>query len=225
MQLLVKDVSALLDIPEKTIYRWISRREIPAHRVNDGYRFSRDELLDWATERKLDVSKLLSVADESAGLPTLVNALEAGGIHHGIEGADKRSVLQAMVTRLPIPEDADRAVLLELLLAREALASTGVGEGIAIPHARKPIVLDVAEASVAVGFLAKPVDFGAIDGQPVSCLFLLLSPTARVHLHLLSQLAHALQYQAFRDAVRRTAPREELLDAARQVLPAMAKGP
>jgi nitrogen PTS system EIIA component len=222
MQLVVKDVSALLDVPEKTVYRWISRREIPVHRVHDEYRFSRDELLDWATERKLDVSRLLSaLPDEAPGMPTLVQALEVGGVHHGIAGVDKSAVLEQMVGRLTFIEEAEREILLELLLARESLSSTGVGDGIALPHARRPIVVDTEKASVSIGFLAHPVDFASMDGIPVRCLFLLVSPTPRVHLHLLSRLSQALKQPSFREAIDRSASQAEIMKITGAIRPAV----
>jgi nitrogen PTS system EIIA component len=102
------------------------------------------------------------------------------------------------------------------LLAREELASTGIGDGIAIPHVRNPIVLHVHEPIVALCFLEKSVDFGAMDGQPVSALFTLISPTVRSHLHLLSRLAFVLRNPAFRTAVKEQASRDVLTEALRR---------
>ena len=215
MQLVVKDVCRLFDVPEKTVYRWISRREIPAWRVNGEYRFSRDELIEWATERKLDVSKLLAArpgGDEA--LPSIADALRRGGVHHGVSGTHPRAVLEALVQRLKLPEGTDRAHLLELLLAREAVGTTGVGEGIAVPHVRSPVVLDVDGPSIALGLLETPVEFGAVDGRPVEAVFLLVTPSARVHLHVLSRLARLLKDSTFREAVRRGLPAEDVFAAA-----------
>jgi PTS system nitrogen regulatory IIA component len=94
-------------------------------------------------------------------------------------------------------------------LAREALGSTGIGDGIAIPTCN-PIVL---LSRPYLCFLEQPVDFGALDGQPVSTLFTLISPTVRAHLHLLSRLAFALRDPRFKAAVRSQASREEIFDA------------
>src|SRR5438034_985186 len=62
---------------------------------------------------------------------------------------------------------------------REALQSTGVGDGIAIPHVRNPIVLHVSRPMITLCFLERPIDFGALDGKPVHVLFSLISPTVR----------------------------------------------
>jgi PTS system nitrogen regulatory IIA component len=122
-----------------------------------------------------------------------------------------------------LPEEVDREFLLKMLLAREDLASTGVGEGIAIPHVRSPIVLHVARPTVTLCFLETPVDFGALDGRPVQCLFTLVSPTVRAHLHLISRLAFALRDPAFKETIRRQGSRDEILAEFRRIDTALAQ--
>ena len=101
-------------------------------------------------------------------------------------------------------------------LARETLGSTGVGDGIAIPHVRNPVVLHVRPA-VTLCFLEHPVDFGALDGIPARALFLLVSPTTRAHLHLLSRLGAALHDAELKRLVREQGGRDEILAAFRRV--------
>src|SRR6266446_9107793 len=99
MQLGVRDVSKLLNVSEKTIYRWVGQGILPAYRVNDQYRFNRAELLEWATSRRMNVSPDIFVEPESSATPVpgLVEALQAGGIFYRIGGTDKESVLRAVV--------------------------------------------------------------------------------------------------------------------------------
>jgi PTS system nitrogen regulatory IIA component len=78
---------------------------------------------------------------------------------------------------------------------------------------RNPIVLHLSRATVTLCFLEQPVDFGALDGQPVSILFTLISPTVRAHLHLLSRLAFTLREPRFKAAVSTQASREEIFEA------------
>jgi PTS system nitrogen regulatory IIA component len=115
---------------------------------------------------------------------------------------------------MSLPGRADKALLLQVLLARESLASTGIGDGVAIPHARSPIVLRVARPAITLCFLEHPVDFDAIDGKPVFCLFTLVTPTVKSHLHLLSRIAFALRDPSFKDVISRRAPAAEILQAA-----------
>ena len=129
-----------------------------------------------------------------------------------MDGASKTDVLHALVSALPLPADADREFLVSVLEAREALGSTGIGDGIAIPHVRNPIVLHVSHPFVALALLKQPVDFDALDGQPVNALFLVVSPTIPTHLRILAQLGALLRDPMLRGLLRANAPNEALRD-------------
>lgn len=213
MQLSVKELAKMLDVTERTIYRWIKDQTIPFYKVHDQYRFNRVDILDWATANKMDVSHQLinDGVDRKAAGWNLVEAIKKGGIHYRIEGKDKKSLLGAVVRLLDLPDDVKRDSLLEAMLVREELGSTGFGEGIAIPHARYPVVTHIAAALVSVCFLDKPLDYGSIDGKPVSCLFTLISPTVRSHLEMLSRIAHVLKDAGVKNALVSQKNREVIL--------------
>jgi len=219
VQLTVREAAALLRVPEETVHRWIKTRGIPATRVNEQVRFHRAELLEWATAQGVGVSADIFQTDGSAaaGKDGLHEALVAGGIVYGLRGGDVASVLRAAVRAVRLPDCVDRERLLELLVAREALSPTGIGDGIAIPHVRNPIILEVQRPTIGLCFLESPVDFHALDGRPVRCLFLLISPTIRAHLAILSRLAFALRDPGVREAVRRQGPPDEILAGMRRV--------
>lgn len=218
MQINVKEAARLLAVSEKTIYRWIRQGDIPAYKINDLYRFSRAELLEWATAKRVSVSP--DIFAEAAGqdpLPGLVDAIRAGGIHYRVSGETKSEVLEAVVELMRLPEEVDKKFLLSVILARESLGSTGFGHGIAIPHVRNPIVLHIPRPMITLCFLETPIEFGAIDGQPVHTLFTLISPTVQAHLHLLSRLTYGLRQAQFAVPVAEQAAREALLEGARAV--------
>jgi PTS system nitrogen regulatory IIA component len=218
MQLSVRDAAHILNVSEKTIYRWIAQGSLPAYRVNEQYRFHRSELLEWATSRRINVSPEIfrePEATAAAPLPGVAAALQAGGVFYRVGGTDRESVLRSIVEIMRLPDAVDRDFLVKVLLAREDLGSTGVGDGIAIPHVRNPIVLHVASPTITLCFLEKPVDFRAIDRKPVGALFTLVSPTVRAHLHLLSRLAFLLRDPGIKGLIERQASREEILDAVR----------
>lgn len=228
MKLTVDDVTQLFNVSEKTIYRWIRSSGLPAFRVNNQYRFNRTDLLEWAAAHRVNVSPTLVQPEPSpdeAALPGLADALTAGGVFYRIGGHDKATVLRAMVEVLRLPERVDREALLQVLLAREELGSTGIGDGIAIPHARNPIVLSVTRPSVTLCFLEQPIDFEALDGKPVNTLFTLVSPTIHTHLHLLSRLSFALRNEGFKAALLGQASREEILERARRAEDALRPQP
>lgn len=218
MQLTVRDVSELLNVSEKTVYRWIGERNLPGYRLSGQYRFNRAELIEWATTNKVNVSpKIFRDEGNAVPLPDLADALQAGGVFYRLGGSDKESVLRNVVEYLRLPEEVDRGFLFEMLLARESLESTAIGEGIAIPHARSPIVLHVPRAMVTLCFLEQPVDFGALDGKPVHALFTVVSPTVKAHLHLLSRIAFGLRDREFKALVLQQGSRDAILSAAQRI--------
>ena len=229
MQLSVKDAAMILNVTEKTVYRWIKQEIIPCYRINEQLRFNRSELLEWATSRRIQVHPdIFKEPETNTPLPSLTDALKAGGVAYRIEGTDPASVLRSIVAVLMLQEEVDREFLYEVLLARETLGSTGIGDGIAIPHVRNPVVLHVTKPTVTLCFLENPIDFHAIDGKPVNILFTLISPSVRAHLHLLSRLGFVLHNPDFKALLHRQASREELLAglaAAEALLPSKEMKP
>ena len=213
MQLSVKDAASLLNVPEDTIYEWVRQEEIPSYTINDQVRFNRSELLEWATARNIQISPDLFSAAEPGKpqLPSLSSALAEGGVAYDVPGSDQPAVLQAVVGLLRLPEEVDRDFLFQILLARESMGSTGVGDGIAIPHVRNPVVLHVSKPTITLCFLQTPIDFQAVDGKPVDILFTLISPTVKIHLHLLSRLGYVLRNKEVKAALKRRAPQDELM--------------
>ncbi len=118
---------------------------------------------------------------------------------------------------MQLPAGFDRSVLCELFLARESAGSTAVGDGIAIPHPRHPVVLPVGRPMLTLCFLERPVDFGAADRQPVHTLFVLVSPTIRAHLRMLARIACALRDEPLRAVLKRRGPPAEVLREVRRV--------
>ncbi len=217
MQLSVKEISGLLNVAEKTIYRWIKQGSIPVYRINGQNRFNRAEILEWATSKRIPVSPQLMVEEVSGSvvMPTLVDTLKEAGIHYHVAGNVKSQVLRTVVDLMQLPDEVDRDFLYKVLLARETLGSTGVGDGVAIPHVRNPIVLHITQPVLTLCFLEQPIPFGSIDGEPVNILFTLISTTVRAHLHLLSRLSFVLRNPGFREALRKQVFREQVLQALR----------
>jgi PTS system nitrogen regulatory IIA component len=183
--------------------------------VNEQFRFNRAELLEWATSRRIPISPDIFLETETSkvSLPLLADALKAGGVVYRVGGKDKPTVLRAVVDVMMLPEEVDREFLYQVLLARETLGSTGIGDGIAIPHVRNPVVLHVNKPMITLCFLEHPIDFGALDGKPVTTLFAMISPTVMAHLHLLSHLRFVLHNPEFKAALKRQASRDELMEA------------
>jgi mannitol/fructose-specific phosphotransferase system IIA component (Ntr-type) len=105
----------------------------------------------------------------------------------------------------------DLAKSYEAVLSREALASTGLENGIAVPHAKTTAVGDLA---VAIGVAPKGVDFSALDGKPSHLFFLLLAPPDKSgpHIEALAEIARMTRSPAFTRALRTTTSAEEVMD-------------
>lgn len=212
MRLSVREVANHLGVSENEVFHWVERDKLPATRVDGQFRFSPSAVYEWATSRGVPIAgNLFLERHEPAQGPPLTRAIDAGGVIRGLRGEDKRAVLTAAVEKLNLPPHADREVILQMLLAREKLGSTGIGAGFAIPHVRDPILLRVPEPQVTVYLLEHPIEFGAVDHRPVHTMFLAITPTIQSHLLILSRLGTVLQDQAVRSAIAGKESPERLL--------------
>jgi len=176
------------------------------------------KVLEWATETRTRVSPAIvqtkSCYPESC--PSLVDTLTHGGIHYGITGEDMRAVFASITRVLNLPNDAERELLQRVLNARKSLGFMGIGDGVVIPHPRSPIVSNSSQASVSLCFLEMPVEWKAADGKPVSTIFMAISPSIHVHLHLLSRLAYILNDAKLRVAINPKAKPKRILELVRK---------
>lgn len=226
MQLTIREAASYFGVNEPTVRRWISQRGMPAHEVYERIYLNPLELWEWAVEQGIPVSRgLLEKARRTPEeIPPLAELLRAGGIFHDVAGTTKPEVLRAMVERLPLPPEFDRDFLLNIFEAREAMGSTGIGDGIAIPHVRNPVVLHVERPFVTLCLLRHPVDFEAPDGKPVHALFLVVSLTVPAHLKILAQLGFVLRDSLLRELLRAAAPPEAILDRVEYVEASLRTG-
>lgn len=213
MELNLKDASRLLNVTESEIRKWIEGSGLPAMRVQGRLRFNRTELLEWATAAGIPVSREFAADRTGAGEDrlTVAGALKTGGIFYDVPGDSMETAMAEAVRHIRLPEGVNRNFLLRMLLARETLGSTAMGNGVAIPHPRTPIVLPVDKPEIALVFLEKPVDFSAIDQKPVNVIFILLSPTVRKHIRLLSRLAFLLHQPGIKKLLRERPPEAAIL--------------
>ena len=114
-----------------------------------------------------------------------------------LQATDKAGVLRELCTPLGRAHGLDPGRLTEVLLEREKLGSTGVGEGVAIPHGKLP---GVPNLLAAFGRSKRGVDFAAIDGKPTYLFFVLFAPenSAGIHLKALARISRLLKNGSFR---------------------------
>lgn len=143
----------------------------------------------------------------------LADYLDAGLVVTDLRAESVRGVLRQMVAPL-VEQGRVGSVepLMDALLERESLQSTGIGSGVAVPHA---ICDEIAEPCIVLGRCAAGVDFRALDQQPVYLLFLLLSPpdsTSR-HIKLLARIARLVRHPELLERVRETGDAAEMVEA------------
>lgn len=129
----------------------------------------------------------------------LLDLITPGRIKIPLEGRTKEEILRDLVALATRDAGiADPQAVLQAVKDREAVLSTGIGQGVAIPHGRSPAV---SELRLAAGVTAAPVDFDALDGQPVRLFFLLIGPEseAAAHVKALSRISRLVHREDMRE--------------------------
>lgn len=129
-----------------------------------------------------------------------------------LESRDKDSVLNEMIKLL-----VDDNVVTNIkkfkkdILARESLSNTGIGFGIAIPHAKSKAV---KEPRIAIGLTKKGVNYGSIDGQDVNMVFMIAvnDEQSDLHLRALANLSRKLMHEEFRESILNAKSKKEIID-------------
>lgn len=134
----------------------------------------------------------------------LSDSLLAARIELNLKSTDRESVLRELVDRIPelanLPES--RQTLLRALQEREQLYSTGIGDGIALPHSRNALVGLVDHSVVVFGRHAQGIAYGAPDALPAKLFFLVVAPTVTQHLALLARLIRLLRNPKLRQGLQ-----------------------
>lgn len=149
---------------------------------------------------------------------SLVDLTDEELIVMDVQGDHKDDVFKELIS-LPALDRyiTDKEAVLEAVLTREAQGSTGMGDGIAIPHAKSA---EVAEATLIVGRSDDGVEWDSMDGQPAKIIFLILVPEHQkgdLHLKILQLLARNLMHEDFKQAILNANTREEIYHVLEQV--------
>ena len=140
----------------------------------------------------------------------LADILRESSVIADIKGVTKREILFEMVETLKnakLIDDIDPVV--EIIMEREKLGSTGIGDGVAIPHGKMKKLNAIL---CAAGRSKEGVNFDAVDRQPVHIFFLVLAPedSASMHLKVLSRISKILRDQSFRKKILKLADAHEI---------------
>ena len=230
MDLKIKDVAELLNVSETTIRRWLAEGKIPAYRLHHQYRFSRIEIENWMLSCRLqkETGNFLPSGEEQIYPPkeeekdehdhkkgmqqfNLFRAVNKGGVFNDMRSLKKEELIRETMDRVSGDLGMDPLGMTDLLLDRENLMPTALNNGIAVPHTRD-FTLKGPQDVVVVVFPKEPIDWGALDENPVHTLFFLFACDDKRHLHLLAKLAHLSSNDEALELLSSRPEKKELLD-------------
>jgi PTS system nitrogen regulatory IIA component len=144
---------------------------------------------------------------------SLADLVNRGGVYFNVPGDNPQEILTGITGQIPAPWGIDRDSLLRAVLEREALMSTGIGRGIALPHPRNPVICEKRQQFVTIAFPRHPVDWNALDNCSVHTVMLIVSASAKQHLHILSKINFLCQQKHFYQLLQDRASQKEITQA------------
>ncbi len=210
----LSEIAKRLNLNTITFNRWIKQGKIPVNKVGNFGIFNEAELDAWAAKQRISFRKTKPDKEEKKEKRisfTLSDAVKAGGILKDIEGKNKKEVIEHAVNRIKGISKNLKAELCEQIIKREKLTSTGIGNGIAVPHPRSPLKYGLSQPMIITCFPDNPIDFDSIDGKHVFVFFLILTPSIEIHLDLLSKLSFCLRDNSFIEFLKKRPDLEEFI--------------
>ena len=142
----------------------------------------------------------------------ILEALNKNAIVDDLQARDKKGILEELVSPLVETTGIDQATLVNVLVERERLGSTGIGGGVGIPHGK---LTDLQSIALGFGLSRSGVDFESMDGKPTHIFFLLLTPdnSTGLHLKLLARISRLLKKDPFKEKLLQALDRDEIYHA------------
>jgi len=209
MELNSNEVAQLLAIPEPQVREWAYSGRLPIVDAQRRLQFNRQAILEWALSHGHPLNFGIA-SPEYLGLPPVAELFSTERFHYDVPGHTFIEVLRSALDFFKLPSE-EMELIYDLLVSREKLMTTAVGDGIAIPHLRVPVVVNVARPALSIFFTREPIDMGALDGIPVHTLFLLLTVAPKQHLELLARLTFLFRQPAFVAMLKQRASPENIL--------------
>jgi len=208
--LTLAETAQYLKVAEKTVQRMIKDNKIPCTRVGNQWRFMKSVLDEWLISgmnlnKTENQQQLLEQGEMELQLSRLlldvVTPLSSGGKDHILE-----QLIQPLKEEnlLESPKN-----YLSMLLKREAMVSTAIGKGLAIPHIRRPEDQKIAAPRLILGISPEGLEYDSPDGEKVHLFFLIFCSSEVVHLRLLSRISTLFKQQDIIDDWLQLKNREE----------------
>jgi PTS system nitrogen regulatory IIA component len=144
---------------------------------------------------------------------SLAQLVSRGGIYYDISGGGREEIISNIIENISVLSILKRKALLQAVMEREALISTGIEKGIALPHPRVPMLEDNEEPFVAIAFPARKSDWGTPDGSEVHTVFLIVSKSPKQHTSVLSKINYLCQQEIFYNLISSKAPKDKIIAA------------
>jgi len=196
--LTTRQLAEYLQLSERSVYRLLEQGDIPALKVGGHWRFRKTAVDEWLDVRvqQMDADQLDETfrEDLDSGSSSISQLLSAQNIFLNVPHRTKHEVLSGLATLVNLPEDVDRDLLLARLLEREALCTTALPDGVAIPHTprTRPRLLAHHDL-IAMARTREPIEFGALDGNRTDLFVLVLARDERTHLILLAKVSRLIR--------------------------------
>lgn len=210
--LTLQEVAEYLQLSDKTLLKMVKNNDIPCAKIANQWRFSKSMLDDWITAKmqvvpQNDFSRLVETQFDYIPLSRLIDEdsiiteLKASNGEEAVKELAEQAYQKDLI--------ANKDEFVKKLLEREKLTSTSIGQGIALPHLRKPCGSIVTEPKIVIGISKNGIDFASLDGEKTTIFFLLLSDSEVVHLKILSKLTQILSLNdSIKELKGLTTPRE-----------------
>jgi PTS system nitrogen regulatory IIA component len=142
-----------------------------------------------------------------------------GEVLQNVSGSTVEEIFNAVCRKIKLPEGLTAVSLEHNLLMREKILTTAVGNGIAIPHPRCPIVNNYNDSRIIVVYPKIPLNMNAPDSKKVSVMFILLSYSTKEHINILASLAKLFRDKRFMSALYERPWKERLIELIKEVIP------
>ncbi len=149
-------------------------------------------------------------------MTSIISLLDEKHIFAHLEANSKNEILETLISSFEQQVGVEELnAIRKAVLEREEIMSTGVGKGLAIPHGK---AAEISENYVAFALLETPIDYGAVDGEPVSMVFLLAGPSSNSsqHIKLLSRISRLMNNNQFRERLKECETAKEILEVFEQ---------